>query len=273
MAPGAFDALGIPLKAGRDFNARDNLDAPFTVIINEALARQTFPHQDPIGHMLVNGFDSPNPMKIVGIVGDIHQRGPAADPFPEIYMPYEQHPRASTSLRVVARTQVPPERLFEDFRRVASSIAPEMPVRFTTMDAQLFSLIAPSKFRTLLLGIFAALALALAMAGIYAVISFAVTQRTGEIGLRAALGATPMHIVRSIFSEALVLTVIGLVLGVGTALALSSVLSTLLFKVHATDAWTYGVAVILIPVVAVLASYPPAARAARIDPAAALRRQ
>src|SRR5262249_36153021 len=156
--------------------------APFSVIINDELAKRAFPSQDPLGHTILTGFDSITPMTIVGVVRNIHQRGPAVEPDAEIYMPYEQHPGPSTALRIVARTDIPPENLFETFRRVARANVPAMPVKFTTMEARLSDNVSAPRFRTLLLSIFAAIAVGLALAGIYAVVSFLVNQRIAEIG-------------------------------------------------------------------------------------------
>ena len=171
VAPGTFQTLGIPLKNGRDFSEGDTYDAPFTAVINEALAKKSFAGQDPIGRFILCGLDSPKPMKVVGVVGDIRQNGPASAPRPEIYMAYEQHPEPSVALSVVVRTTAEPGALSPLLQRKVRERAPDVPVKFTTMEASLSENVAAPRFRTLLLGIFAGLAVCLAMAGVYGVMA------------------------------------------------------------------------------------------------------
>jgi putative ABC transport system permease protein len=273
VTPGAFAALGIPVIAGRDFSSEDMFDAPFTVVINQELAKRAFPGQNPLGHTILTGFDSLKPMTIVGVVTDIRQRGPAAEPDAEIYMPYEQHPGPSTALRIVARTKIPPEHVFETFRSATRKVAPEMPVKFTTMETRLSENVAAPRFRSLLVGSFAALAVVLAMAGIYAVVSFLVNQRTNEIGLRVALGAASGDVQRMVLSEGIRMAAVGLVLGMAGAVAAGRFISTLLFNVKSTDVVTYVSAIAIVTLVTLVASYFPARRAARIDPSVALRQE
>jgi putative ABC transport system permease protein len=273
VSPGAFAALGIPLKRGRDFQPSDTPDAPFVAVINEKLAARAFAGRDPIGHTIVAGLDSLKPMTIVGVVGDIRQRGPVLDSDAEIYMPYEQHPIVSTQLRIVARTILAPEQLAKTVRHVAREIAPETPLKFTTMQARMSENLAAPRFRTLLLTIFGVLAVTLAMAGIYAVMSFLVNQRTGEIGLRMALGARSGDVLRMVLARGIWLAAAGLALGLIGSLAAARLLSTMLFGVTATDPTTYAAVIVLVGVIALAASYLPARRAAHIDPLAALRQE
>jgi predicted permease len=271
VSGGAFETLGIPLKTGRDFNASDTYEAPFTVIVNESLARQAFPGQDPLGHVLVCGYDSPNPMTIVGVVGDIRQFGPAEPPWPEMYMPFEQHPRAE--MFVMARTASDPLAISAVLRRMVQERSPDTPVKFTTLEGRLAENVAAPRFRTLLLAIFAGLALLLAMAGVYGVMTYAVGQRTAEIGLRMALGASQGRVLALVLRQGLVLTAVGLALGLAGALAATRLLHSLLFEVKSTDPLTYAGVVVLLALVALAASYLPARRAVRIDPLAALRQE
>jgi putative ABC transport system permease protein len=271
VAPGTFAALGIPLKVGRDFDESDGYDAPFTAVINEALAKSAFPGQDPVGHFIYCGLDSMNPMKIVGVVGDIRQYGPAREPAPEIYMAYEQHPFPATHLSVVIRTALEPAALSEVVRRKANEISADVPVKFTTMEASLAGNMAAPRFRTLLLGIFAALAVCLAMVGVYGVMSYVVGQRSNEIGLRMALGASPGDVLRLVLCQALTLAGTGIVIGLAGAGAFTQLLTSMLFGVKATDPVTFAGVVVLMTVVALVASYLPARRAARVDPIVALR--
>jgi len=270
MAPGALAALGIPLKRGRDFNGRDTYDAPFTVLINEALARKSFPGQDPLGHMIYCGFDSLKPMRIVGVVGDVRQYGPAVPPAPEIIMPYEQHPLPSTGLSVLVRTTAGTA-LWGPIQRKVREHSAEVPVKFTSMQDLLAENTAAPRFRTLLIGIFAAIAVCLAMAGVYGVMAFSVGQRANEIGVRMALGASTGDVLRLILLQGMLLTGMGLAVGLIAAIAATRLLTSMLFEVQASDPLTYVGVAALLAAVSLAASYIPARRAARVDPMTALR--
>jgi putative ABC transport system permease protein len=271
VSPATFATLGIPLQRGRDFNDGDSYDAPFTAVINAALARQAFANQDPIGHSIYCGLDSMNPMKIVGIVGDVRQTGPARDPSPEIYMPYEQHPLPATYLSVLVRTSVEPGAISPAVREKIHELSAEVPVKFTTMEALNSEGVAAPRFRTLLLGIFAGLAVGLALAGVYGVMSYVVGQRSNEIGLRMALGASPRDVMRLILRQTLLLAGAGIGIGLAGAAGVTQWLTTMLFAVKATDPPTYAAVVALIVIAALVASYIPARRAMRVDPMIALR--
>ena len=273
VAPGTFATLGIPLKRGRDFNDSDIYDAPFTALINESLARRSFAGQDPIGRSIYCGLDSMKPMKIVGVVGDIRQDGPARAPRSEIYMPYQQHPGPATSLSVVVRTAAEPSALFETMRRKARATSPDVPVKFTTLETLLAENVAAPRFRTLLLGIFAGLAVCLAMAGVYGVMAYVVGQRSNEIGLRMALGASPGTVMRLVLRQGLALAGIGLAIGLAGAVAATRLLTKMLFEVKPGDPVTYAGVVVLLGAVAMAASYIPARRATKVDPLVALRQE
>jgi putative ABC transport system permease protein len=272
VTPGALAALGIPLKRGRDFNASDAYDAPFTAVINEALARKSFPGQDPIGRMIYCGLDSQKFMRIVGVVGDVRQYGPAVEPWPEIVMPYEQHPETATGLSIVVRTSAAAGALWGPIQQMVRARSAEVPVKFTSMPDLLAENTAAPRFRTLLLGIFAAIAVCLAMAGVYGVVAYTVGQRASEIGLRVALGARSSDILRLILQQGIVLTGIGLAAGLAAAVAATRLVSSMLFEVKASDPATYAGVAALIGIVSLAASYIPARRAAQVDPAVALRR-
>jgi putative ABC transport system permease protein len=271
VSPATFATLRIPLERGRDFNDGDRYDAPFTAVINAALARQAFPNQDPIGHSIYCGLDSMNPMKIVGIVGDVRQTGPARDPSPEIYMPYEQHPLPATYLSVLVRTSIEPGAISPAVREKIHELSAEVPVKFTTMEALNAEGVAAPRFRTLLLGIFAGLAVGLALAGVYGVMSYVVGQRSNEIGLRMALGASPRDVMRLILRQTLLLAGAGIVIGLAGAAGVTQLLTTMLFGVKATDPLTYAAVVALVVIAALVASYLPARRAMRVDPMVSLR--
>jgi len=271
VTPGAFAAAGIPLKRGRDFNEGDTYDAPFTAIINEALARKSFPGQDPLGRMIYCGLDSMKGMKIVGVVGDIRQYGPAVEPSPEIVMPYEQHPQTVTALTVIARASVPGSALWGPIQRKLRTRSAEVPVKFASMEDLLSENTAAPRFRTLLLGLFAGIAVCLAMAGVYGVMAYTVGQRASEIGLRMALGANMGDVLRLILRQGMALTGIGLAVGLIAALAATRLVASMLFEVKASDPATYIGVAALLGVVSLAASYIPARRATRVDPVSALR--
>jgi len=269
--PGAFAALGIPLKRGRDFDGRDSADGPMTAVINEALAKKAFPGRDPIGRDIYVGFDSVKAMKIVGIVGDVRQSGPARRPEPEIYTPYEQHPGAGSTLTIVARTQMAPEAMAGPLRAVIGALSPDVPVKLTTMEAALYSEVAAPRFRTLMLGIFAALSLCLAMTGVYGVTAHVASQRSSEIGLRMAMGATPGQVARTTLKQGMYLASLGMALGFLGALGVTRLMTSVLFEVKPEDPWNYAAVALVMGAIVLVASYVPSRRAARIDPLAALR--
>jgi putative ABC transport system permease protein len=271
VAPGSFAALGIPLKSGRDFGDGDTNDRPLVAIVNEALVRRSLAGQNPIGRTIFCSFDRPDGMTIVGVVGDVRQRNPAVEPMPECYMPYLQHQYNSNTLNVVVRTAGDPLALAGTIRRVAADISPEVPVSFSTMEDAVSKGVEDPRFRTLLFGLFAALAVLLAMAGVYGVMTYAVEQRSREIGVRMALGADKASVLRLILGQGLVLAVVGLALGLAGAVAATRLLETVLFQVRPIDIPVYVGVVGLIAIVTVLAGYLPAWRAAVLNPVDALK--
>jgi predicted permease len=271
VAPGTFTALGIPLVGGRDFDDRDVRDAPMTAIVNETLARRTSHGLNVIGHKIVCAFDTFEPMTIVGIVGDVRQAGPVDESRPECFMPYLQHFYNGATLSVVIRTTTDPMSLAETVRRKAHELAPGVPLRFTTLDALTAQNVAQPRFRAFLLGQFAAVALLLAIIGVFGVMTYAVSQRTGEIGLRIALGATPVQILRLLFERGIAVIGIGLAVGFMVAVAATRLLASLLYEVKPTDPVTYVGVAVLLAATSVVALYLPASRATRVDPLVALR--
>jgi predicted permease len=269
--PGYFKAMQIPLVAGRDFSERDRFESEFTAIVNESLARLSFPNQDPIGRRIQCGLDTPQFMSIVGVVRDVRMSDPAGALRPAIYMPYLQHPNYGRNISFVMKTQASPMALAEAMRLKVRGVNSEIPVKFTTMDARLAQTVASPRFRGILLGIFAALAVGLAMAGVYGVMAYLVTQRSSEIGLRMALGAGRASIVRLVLARGAALTGAGLAAGLLGALAATRLLRTMLFGVAATDPLTYGVMALGVALIALLACTVPAWRATTVDPLAALR--
>jgi putative ABC transport system permease protein len=271
VAPGSFAALGIPLKSGRDFNERDTADRPLVAIVNEALVRKSFAGANPIGRTIFCLFDRPDGMTIVGVVGDVRQQNPAIAPTPECYMPYLQHAYNSNTLNVVIRTASDPATLAGTVRRVAAEISPEVPVSFTTMEATVAERVEDPRFRALLFGLFAGLAVCLAMAGVYGVMAYAVEQRATEIGLRMALGADKTSVLRLILGQGLVLAFVGLVLGLAGAVVATRLLETVLFQVRPIDIQVYLGVIGFIAIVTLLAGYVPAWRAAVLNPVEVLK--
>jgi putative ABC transport system permease protein len=275
VTPDYFRTMRIPLVEGRLFDARDDAVSPEVVLINRRTAQRFFADVSPIGQQVRVGVSLTrgprnNDKTIVGIVGDVKYGGLDAETPPEIYLPYAQH--QVDEFTVAVRAAGDPMALAPTLRRDVAAIDRELPIaKIAPMTAVVGASIAERRFTMLLLGAFAAVALALATIGIYGVLAYLVTQRTQEIGVRLALGAAPDDVVRLFVREGARLTVIGLAAGVVGALAAARALSTLVFGVTTTDPVTFvGVSGALLAV-ALLASYVPARRAAAVDPMTALR--
>jgi predicted permease len=270
--PGYFAALRVPILKGRDFTDADTDTAPLVAVINEALARQSFPNDDALGHRIRTGYDGTGFMTIVGVVANMRSSAPSEPPKPQIFMPFQQHPVGSTSLNLVVRTSfADPLALGPTITQKVRTLNSDVPVRISTMDATLERAMSTSRFQTLLLGLFATVALLLAMAGVYGLVSFTVSQRTSELGLRMALGAQPREIVALTLSSGLRLTLVGIAIGWVASFALARVIASMLFATSARDPLIFVGVPVLLLAVAGLASMAPAIRAARVDPVVALR--
>lgn len=269
---GYFGTLGIPVVRGRDFTEGDLYDRPYVAIISQSLAKQTFGDDNPLGRRIMCGFDQPDRwMTIVGVVGDVRQGSPASQPSPELYMPLRQHPYAANEVQVVVRTRVPPDSLIGAVQKIVRSANPDVAMKFTTLEASVDNSIAAPRLRATLISAFAGLALLLALAGIYAVMSFTTAQRTAEFGLRMALGAQAGDVMRLVLVGASRMTIIGTGVGLSLAFATSRVVATMLFGVTTTDLPTYaGVLLLAMPLVMTAAAIP-ALRAASVDPLLALK--
>jgi len=271
-----FATLGVPLIRGRVFDARDEVGGPPTVIVNDALARKYLPGVDAVGrHLKIGGPERPigpkNPwMEIVGVVGDIKYSGLEAAPEPTYYMPYRQNPWNGQF--VVVRTTSDPAALGSAARAAVAALDKDIPVaRLRTMDDVMTASVAPPKFRTVLVTIFALVGLLLAAIGIYGVMAYAVSERTHELGVRIALGAERGDVVRLVLGEVLVLAAAGVALGLAGAFATTRLIQSLLFGVTTTDGMTFAGISALMFVTALAASYLPTRRALRVDPMTALR--
>ena len=271
-SPGYFRTMGIPLTRGRDFSSRDLEPATPVAIISETLARESFPNQDPLGQRIQCGLESVRKwMTIVGVVGDVRQSSPASAPEPELYMPLQQHPYFANELQVVIRTALDPTSLTGAVRQRVRAMNPETAMKFTTMDAMVAGSISKPRFRMFLISSFAGLALILALIGVYGVMSFVITQRTSEFGLRVAMGAKPADVVGLVLRGALRLAAIGLAIGLLLSLAAGRVMASMLFDLKPTDAVTYAAVLLSVIPIILVAAVIPAWRAARIDPVTALR--
>jgi predicted permease len=272
-SPRYFATLGIPLVAGRDFSAVDQYDAPFVAIVSQSLARRSFPNQDPVGRKIICGLDSDKWMTIVGVVGEVRTDGPAEAPGPELYMPFQQHPFHANELQLVVRTDGDPEALATPVVRKLRLLSPEIALQTTTLHTMIYDAVATPRFRAFLVSVFAGVALLLALAGVYGVMAYVVAQRTGELGLRMALGCAPSGVVRLVLGRAALLAVAGLSAGAGLSFVASRWIETLLYGVKSTDLAGYVIAAAAIALVTLSAASLPALRAARIDPAVTLRQE
>jgi putative ABC transport system permease protein len=271
ITPGAFDALGVPIQQGRDVREGDTMMAPKVVIVNDALARAAFPGRDPLGRVIVVGYDSADPVTIVGVVSNVRQYGPSQPPQPEIYLPYQQHFYNGATLRILVKTATDAVASGPSFLRMAHERSAEASARVTTMDALISQNIATPKFRAWLLTLFAIVAACLAMAGVYGVVAYAVGQRAKEIGIRMALGANAASVLRLMLSRGLKLTAIGLALGVLGALIATRFVTGMLFEVEPHDLTTYAGVIAALFFLSLLATYVPARRATTIEPLLVLR--
>ncbi len=269
-----FETMGIRLVRGRTFQESDNDKSPAVAVISETAARRFFPNEDPIGKRLKQGWpESKTPWReIVGVVGDVREDGLDTGPVSEIYVPESQD--AWNQLFVVMRTSVASESLLPAATRTIRQLDKDQPVfSVQTMDKVLNNSTASRRFSMTLLGLFAALAFILAAVGVYGVISYSVSQRAKEIGIRMALGARRNQVVHLVVREGLLMAAIGVATGFVIAFGVTRAMSNLLFGVSHLDPLTYAIAGAFLTLVALLASFAPAARAAGIDPSAVLHQE
>jgi putative ABC transport system permease protein len=280
VSAGYFQTLGIPLKEGRLLDARDRQGSPRVIVVNETMAR-TFLRGEPLGQWIQLGTepdpDPSNPyMQVVGVVGDVRQQ-PDAETKADMYVPYAQYPdpvlrRLFTNVIVVVRADRESAPVGASLREIVREADPDQPVaNIRTLDDVLATSVAQPRFRTLLLGLFAAIALTLAAIGIYGLLSHGVTQRTSEFGLRMALGAAPADVLRLVIRQGAILALIGVGMGLCAAVVVMRALNAVLFDISPWDplAWVVSAGTLL--AVSLLASWIPARRALRVDPVVALR--
>jgi putative ABC transport system permease protein len=273
-SPQLFQALGIPILRGRDFQERDGESGPRVVIVNDTFARKAFPGGDALGQRIL--IDSPAELTIVGVVGNVRQAGLEQRPLPEVYFPYGQVDTAPLlgDASLVIQADGSPGNLAGPIREAVRSVDPGLPLyQVLTMDEVIDQSLAGRRLNLWLLGIFAGMAVVLSAAGLYGVISYLVAQRTREIGVRVALGAQKWDVIGLVMRQGAALAAAGIVLGLLGALGLSRVLASLLYGVSTRDPLTYAALAALFAAVALLATWLPAERASRVDPILAIRNE
>lgn len=270
ISPGYFQTVGTPMRSGRDFGDRDAFNAPPVAIVNHAFVEHFFPRQNILGKQFRVCWSLEKPVEIVGVVADARQARLQDSPEPTIFLSNSQAPMFFATL--VVRASGDPRQIARSVEAAVHRVDPDQAVSdIRTMETVFSDSVASPRFQSVLLLVFAGLALALAVIGVYGVVSYAISERTNEIGIRVALGAHPGDVVRLVLREVLVLATIAIGLGVAGSLVLSRVLQTLLFEITPTDATTLASACGVILAVSVLAAILPARRAMRADPIVALR--
>jgi putative ABC transport system permease protein len=269
VSPAYFRTLRVALRQGREFTEHDGADAPLVAVVNETLVRRFWPHDNPIGKHLLLGR-MVKPAEVVGVAADVNNLSLAAAPEPEVYLSFPQRPWAAMNL--ILRTAGDPHKWAAAARAAVAAVDREQPATAVhTMEEVLSTSTEQQRFSVFLLGVFSMTALVLAAVGLYGAIAFSVAERTREMGIRIALGAATGDILRMIVGQGLVLALAGLAVGTLAALALTRLMSGLLFQVSAADPVSFGASALLFAAVAALASYLPARRAMRVDPTEALR--
>src|SRR5262245_18302884 len=271
ITPGYFRTMGIPLRAGRDLTEQDNAEAPRVALINQTLAKKYWPGEDVIGKRIKLGPNANSPwISIVGVVGDARNFGPENETLPEVYVANLQSP--SDRMRLVIRTDVAPLSLVSTVKEVVRSLDKNVPFsQVATVEQLLANSVAPRRLNLALLAVFAVIALALALAGIYGVMSYTVATRTREIGVRVALGAQARDVLRLVVGQGIRPALAGVAIGLIASFALTRLMTRLLYGVSATDPLTFIAVPVLLTAVALLACWIPARRATKVDPMAALR--
>jgi predicted permease len=269
VTPGFFAAMGVPLRRGRLFAETDNANTPFVALLDEKLARQYWPGEDPVGKRVK--WDGPW-YTVIGIVGHVKHSQLNAESKGALYFLYSQN--RAHMITIVVRTSNAPEQLAGIVQQEVSAIDKDVPIyEVKTMNERLLDSLTPQRLATYLVAVFAGVALLMALLGIYGVMSHLVSQRTQEIGVRLALGAQAGNVLRMVVWRGMSLTLIGVVIGLAAALALTRAMKNLLFEVSSTDPATFALIPLLLVGVALIASYIPARRATKVDPLQSLRHE
>jgi putative ABC transport system permease protein len=268
VTPDYFRAMQIPVRRGRVFADTDTMTAPPVIVVSDAFVKRYFPNEDPIGKKLDVGNGDEEAKEIVGVVGDIKPESPEVEARPQYYTPFFQFP--DSSVNIVARTREADGTAM--IRGVIKSLDKNQPItRLRTLESYISDQVATQRFNMVLLAIFAGVAMLLAALGIFGVMSYSVTRRTHEIGIRMALGAQPRNVLKLIVAHGMALALGGIVLGLGISFVATRLMQKLLFGVSATDPMIFVGIAVLLSGVALLACYLPARRATRVNPTLALR--
>ena len=264
--------MQIPLLSGRVLNDGDRLGAPMVLLINRELARRVFPNQNPIGQQIMCGFSATLEWwTIVGVVGDVREDSPAADPYPTFYVPVAQHPGRASDVQLVVRTQTDPTAMIETLRKLLQRTHPEIALRGTTMRENIGATQRSEDFRTILFASFAGVSILLAAIGMYGVTAYTVAQRRFEFGLRMALGANRAQVLGMVLRNAIGIALLGIGCGVALSLGLMRVLASVVGKLPAFDLVAYLLAALSVLGIALLATLLPARAASNVDPMNVLR--
>ncbi|HEV8139891.1 MAG TPA: FtsX-like permease family protein, partial [Pyrinomonadaceae bacterium] len=275
VTPRYFESMGMSLLSGRDFALTDTRQSPNVVVINDTFARRHFAGEDPLGHRLRLQGQKRDALLIIGVVGDARDIWLDQQPTPEVYVPFLQDPLGTEyprSMTIVARTKSDPGAIAGALRVAVTSVDKSLPVyALKPMTEYLRDSLSRRRFNLILLTIFSCIALTLAAVGIYGVISYGVTQRTHEMGIRMALGAKPRDVLKLVIRQAMLMTLGGVGIGLLAAWALTRLMKSLLFNVGVTDPLTFAAIALLMTLIAMLAVLLPARRATKVDPLVALR--
>jgi putative ABC transport system permease protein len=264
-----FQTMNVPILEGRTFTKDEDEQGKPVLLVDETLAQRFWPNQSALGKTI--GYDSPTPHQIIGVVKQVGIYGSEAKPLIKIYTPFGRFPQRSPRISIRSSTS-DPEALTTAVARAVHEIDKDLPfIEVATLEDLLAREVSTRRFNAMLLSIFAALALVLAATGVYGVLSYSVAQRTHEVGIRMALGAGTRDVLRLFMGQGMRLVLLGLVIGLAGAFALTRLMSSLLFGVSTTDTATFVVVALILTVVGVLACYLPARRATRVDPLVALR--
>ena len=272
ISPGYFRTLGIPLLSGRDFTEQDKVDSPFVVILSNSTAKKLFPNENPIGHQMLFGTDNGNGLQaeIVGVVGDVRSQQLAKTNDVEFYRPWPQ--RSAPFLNILVRSAIKPEATAGIVRAALNKIDNGLPIlRPNTLEAIVTRSLGQERLTMTLLGVFAGIALLLALVGIYGAVAYTVEQRTGEIGVRMALGAQTQDVLRLVVKQGMNPVLLGLVIGLAATFAVGRLLTTQLYQISPHNPLLLGATAIMLALAALLACLIPARRASRVDPIIALR--